>query len=114
MARKRLDIATAKTSNGALPARSVYEAVGIPTTSYKHKTLAEYSKMINSLDLIQLQDHAYEQGVLAGPDRTTLIDRLERKFIQENAKFAPTFSQPDNKIDEDLRAQAEKIISRGR
>lgn len=111
MARK-INLKTAKVSNGALPAKSVYEMVGIPTTSYKHKSLADYSKMIGRLNLIELQDHAYEQGVPAGPDRDTLIDRLERKFIQENARFAATFSQPDNEISAEAREAAERLLSR--
>lgn len=115
MARKpKIDLSKAQTTDGALPARSIYEAVGIPTTSYRHASLASYSKMINALDLIELQDHAYEQGVLAGPDRHTLIDRLERKYIQEHAKFAPTFEQPENEVNEDSREEAERILGRGR
>lgn len=118
MARKsKLNLATAKVADGALRAhKSVYDICGIATTSYKHKDLASYSSMLGSMNLMDLQDHAFKVGVLAGPDRTTLIDRLERKFLQENAKFIPTFEQPEAQKNGDAatRAEAERIISRGR
>lgn len=117
MARKqpsKLDMRTAKTADGAAPARSVYELLGIPASSYKHRTLAEYSKMVNSLNLIELYDHAFEIGVSGNPDRNTLIRRLEDHFIQENAKLSRVGDPVDNSIDENLRQQAEKITARGR
>lgn len=117
MARKqpsKLNMRTAKVADGASPATSVYEIVGLGTTSYKHKTLASYTKMVNGLNMMELHDHAYELGVPTHPDRHTLIDRLERHFIQENAKFTRATEQPDNSIDESSREAAEKIISRGR
>jgi hypothetical protein len=79
--------------------------------------LDSYSKMLGSLNLIELQDHAYEMGVLAGPDKHSLVDRLERKFIQDHAKFAPGLQSADDpslNADPDMRAAAEKTISRGR
>lgn len=116
MARKspKLNLQTSKVADGASPARSVYELVGIPTTSYRHKTLASYTKMINGLNMIELHDHAYDLGIPTHPDRHTLIDRLERHFIQENAKFSPAIDQPQSAINEDLREQAERITARGR
>jgi len=116
--KKRLDLATAKVADGQLMAgASVYSLVGITDSRYKHKSLASYSKMLNGMDLIELQDHAYEVGTLAGSDRHSLIERLERKFIEESRKFGATAAQPeDPSLDatEDLREQAKKIVSRGR
>lgn len=119
MARKsKINLATAKVADGALKApKSVYEICGIGTTSYKHRSVAEYSKMLNSLNLIELQDHAFQVGVLAGPDRNTLIGRLEDKFSLENSRFSPAIGQTkDGSKDADpaMRAEAERIISRGK
>lgn len=110
----RVNLHTSKMADGAAPTRGVYELLGIPTTSFRHKTLAEYSKMVNGLNLIELYEHAFELGVSANPDRGTLIKRLEDHFIQENAKFSRVNEQPDNSINDSLREQAEKIVARGR
>lgn len=118
MARKaKINLATAKVADGEVRGNtSIYAMCGIATTSYKHTTLAAYSKMINSLNLIELHDHAFQVGTLAGPDRNTLINRLEEKFLRENSKFSPAIGQPIEapKGSSEARAEAERIISRGR
>lgn len=114
--KSKINLATAKIADGqSRSVQSVYEMVGLSNTNYKHKSLADYSKMINGLNLIELQDHAFNIGSLPGPDRTTLINRLERKFATENARFSAGVEQPDNSSgDPDVRSQAEKILSQGR
>ncbi len=113
-----VNLATAKVADGQSQAsRSVYEMVGLPTTSYRQKSLADYTKMINGMNLIELQDHAWVVGELAGPNRDTLIDRLERRFIRENSRFAhgiETANDPSKGSSDDVRAEAARIISRGR
>lgn len=117
MARKKVNLATAKVADGRAQSRSIYEMVGLPTSSYRCKTLAEYSKMINNLSVIELQDHAFQIGSLAGYDRATMIDRLEQKFIRENSKFATgaeSVEDPAKGSSDAVRAEAARIISRGR
>ncbi len=91
--------------------------VGLPTSSYRQKTLADYSKTIHAMNLIELQDHAFQVGSLPGPDRTTLISRLEDKFIRENGRFAlgaEPVNDPSTGSSDEVRAEAARILSRGR
>ncbi len=111
-----INLSTAKIADGASVApRSVYAICGISESTYKHRSVAEYSKMLNSLNLIELQEHAFGIGIPAGPDRNTLIDRLERRYLQENSRFRGGIEQPAaNGATADQRAEAERILSRGR
>lgn len=111
-----INLATAKATNGAqLAPRSVYEICGISQSTYKHDSLAAYSRMLNGLNLIELQEHAFGIGIPAGPDRSTLIDRLERRYLQENSRFRAGIDEPAaSTASADQRAEAERILSRGR
>lgn len=115
MARKKLNLATAKQADGALPApRDIYSMVGISTSPYRATGRAEYSKTVNGLSLPELHEEAYRVGVMTHPDRRTQIGRLEEKFIRESTKFGagvPTVVQEP--MEADARAAAEKILSRG-
>lgn len=83
--KKKLDLATAKQADGALPSmRQIEEMVGIKGTSYWEKSYGEYQTMLRSKNLIELHDHAFEVGVVPASHRDMMIDRLERKFLQEN------------------------------
>ncbi len=117
MARKKLNLATAKQADGALaPIRDIYTAVGISAVPYQVKNRAEYSRAIGNLSLPELHEEAYRLGVMTHPDRQTQIDRLEQKFISESTKFGAGIPavRSQGVQDPDLRAEAEKILSRGR
>ncbi len=118
IAKKKLNLSTAKTADGALQApRTVYELIGKPITHYREKTLEEYSKMLGSLDLSELHQIAYKEGVLAGPDRHNLIGRLESRYVSVMAKAYGPRSQPADPSlggDPAIRAEAERIVARGR
>lgn len=117
MARKKLNLATAKQADGALaPIRDIYSMVGISSTPYRITDRAAYGKSLGALSLPELHEEAYRVGVMTHPDRQTQINRLEQKFITENTKFGagiPSVTSQGND-DPDLRAEAEKILSRGR
>lgn len=82
---KKLDIATAQVADGALKAeRSIYEIVGFKSVRYRARSYAEYQTMIRKMDLLQLHEHSYEVGAVASPSKEITIDRLERKYLQEN------------------------------
>lgn len=117
MARKKLNLATAKQADGALAApRDIYSMVGLSTTPYRITDRTAYSKSLAALSLPELHEEAYRVGVMTHPDRQTQIGRLETKFISENTKFGAGIPAVANQgtEDPDIRAQAEKILSRGR
>ena len=81
--RKIVNLSTAKVADGALPSNTaIYDLCGISTSHYRAKSIAEYSKELGTLNLIELQDEAYKAGVVPSRDRFILIDRLERQFIK--------------------------------
>ena len=97
---------------------SVYEILGIRTHDYKTVSLASYSAGLKTMNLAQLHEEAYQRAVLATDDRSTLIDRLEKKFIQETSKFKSsatgrTFNEPAP-APETEREQALRTLARGR
>jgi hypothetical protein len=117
--RKKVNLATAKVADGEVKSpTNVYDIVGIPTHRYKTTSLASYSANLKAMNLIQLQEEAYNRAVLATESRDILIDRLERKFIQETSKFKTSSdgrsfeAQPVK--EESLHDQALRILSRGR
>jgi hypothetical protein len=114
--KKVLDISTAKVADGALAprAKSAYEICGISTFTYKHRTLAEYQTYLHKLNLIQLQDEAYEHGITAGTSIPMLIDRLERQYCKERNKFASVgVEAKKDDANEDVHAKAVEIMRRG-
>jgi hypothetical protein len=116
--RKRVNIATAKVADGEIKSpTSVYEILGIPTHGYKSSSLAAYSADLRGMNLYQLQEEAYNRAVLATDSKEVLIDRLEKKFIQETSKFKTavgasdrSFNQAPSK-EESERDQAIRILS---
>jgi hypothetical protein len=116
--RKKVNLATAKTADGEVRTpTSVYEILGISTHGYKTTSLASYSANIKTMNLAQLHEEAYARAVLATDDRATLIERLEKKFIQETSKFKTgtgrTFDEAPA-APETEREQALRTLSRGR
>ena len=115
--RKPVNLSTAQTANGALPSSTaIYDICGISTSHYKARTISDYSKDLNSLNLIELQDEAYKAGVIPSKDRSILIDRLERKFLQSNAKIpgsAQSFGGGGT-INKNIHEKALAALARGR
>lgn len=115
---KKVNLATAKVADGALESpKSIYEICGIASHSYNTSNLEEYKRSISSLNLMQLQEEAYNKGILPTDSREMLLDRLERKFIGEVSKFktskGQTFESKDTPA-EALRREALNILSRGK
>lgn len=114
--RKKVDLSTAHVADGqTASSQSVYDLVGIPSHGYSTTNLEQYRRGIIAMNLIQLQDEAYDKGVLATENRDILIDRLERKFLQETSKFRVATGQKRDEPKEDsMRDQALRILARGR
>jgi hypothetical protein len=117
MAKKKLDLNKAKIADGAMKApKSVYEIIGLNDSIFPTQNYEEYQKIINNMNTIDLVDHAYKIGVVASSDRGIIIDRLERKFLQDRSRFS-TSVEPESAAsgsEEAIRKEAERIISRGR
>lgn len=87
---RRLDLATAEQADGALPAfRSVHEISGMNDVRYRHNTFAAYRAHLRSLNLIDLQDHAYAFAVVPSQSAQTMISRLEEKYLRDNPQQRP-------------------------
>lgn len=117
--RKQVNLATAKVADGQTRTpTSVYEIVGIPTHSYKTNHLSQYSRELSTMNLAQLHQEAYARAVLATDSRDVLVDRLEKKFIQETSKFKSASDsrafEVEPEVPETLRDHALRILSRGR
>lgn len=113
---KKIDLSTAKVADGQLKASSsVYEMCGMNTNPYGTTSLETYTKRLAEMNLIELQDHAYKIGALATNDRSVLIDRLERKFLQEVSRFRATGQETGKGAAvAEQRETALRILSRGR
>lgn len=117
---KKLNLATAEQADGALSSpRSAYEICGIADVKYREKTFAGYSARLHAMDLIELQDHAYELAVVPSPSAQVMIDRLEEKFLRENpverAAVAKARAEAAERGESDsIERQAERIMARGR
>lgn len=115
--KKKLDLSTATVADGALPSsRSVYEILGMNDSIFPTQNYEEYQRLLVGMNTIDLIDHAYKIGVVATSDRNSLIDRLERKFLQERSRFATSTDSSSAALgsSEAMRKEAERIISRGR
>ncbi len=118
--KKQLDLSTASVADGSLkPVRSVYELMGIKNVSYREKSYGAYQDQLRRMNVIELQDHAYEVGVVPGATKDSMIDRLERKFLQENpdqrdAYYAAKAAGASNAPELSLEEQAQRILARGR
>lgn len=87
--RTKLNLTTAKIADGSLPApANVYEIIGHKTSVYRTSNYGEYQRFLKGLNLADMQDHAYDVGEVPIDSRDVLIDRLERRFLEETSKFA--------------------------
>lgn len=114
----KIDLATAKTADGAThTATSVYEICGIRSHSYNTNSYDVYKRNLASMNLMQLQEEAYERGIIASGSSEAIVDRLERKYLQEAGRFR---TNPTDRVDgrvEDKDTQRDevmRILSRGR
>ncbi len=106
-----INIATAKVADGEVKSTTqIYDICGVKTSNYRTANLEEYTNYIKSLNLVQLQDEAYQHSVLASSNRDVIIDNLTKKFIREVGKFGAKSTAPGN----DLRQQALNVLARGR
>jgi hypothetical protein len=118
--KKTIDIGSATVADGSLkPFRSVYELAGIKNVSYWEKTFAAYQSKIRSMNLLELHDHGFTIGVPAGATKDIMIDRLERKFLQENPHERDAYlkARDEGKKDEgdlSVEERAALIMQRGR
>ena len=123
MARKtkgKINLETASVADGSLkPFNSVYELAGIKNVSYREKSFAAYQNTIRSMNLLELHDHGFSIGVPAGATKDIMLDRLERKFLQENPNERAAYikARDEGKTDEQeltVAQRAELIMQRGR
>lgn len=104
-----------KVTDAALkPSRSVYEMCGMSDHSYRDISRADYVGTLHNMNLIDLQDEAYQRGVLASDSRDVLLDRLETKFLQETRKFTARQSDGPETASTALRSKALAALARGR
>lgn len=113
VAEKPLDLSKAKVATAALPARSIYEIMGITSKEYRTHDYATYQEDLQSMTLHALHEHAYEVGVAATEDRRHLIDALERKFIQEHGRQGQTRETIQKTQAQTMRDQALRALSHG-
>ena len=119
--RKKVDLSTAKVADGELKSStSVYELLGISTHGYKTSNAAEYTMQLRGMNLLQLQEEAYARAVLPTENKDILIDRLEKKFIQETSKFKTVtgnnrnFDKSEASKEDELKNQALRVLAKGR
>jgi hypothetical protein len=115
--RQKINLATAEQADGALPSfKSVYELCGIKDIKYRESTFAAYQTRLRAMDLIELQDHAYELAVVPSPSAQIMIDRLEEKYLRENPeqRAALAAARAARGGVETLEEQTERILAQGR
>ena len=121
--RGKLDLSTATVADGAQkPIRSVYELVGIKDIKYRETTYGSYQGRLKKMNLIELQDHGFSIGVVPASSRDIMIDRLERKYLQENPDAreqyhaertaAQVAAGDDDKLT--VRQRAERVMEKAR
>lgn len=112
--RKKANLATAKTVDAALPAmKSVYEIVGMNDSVFGKESFEQFQRKIASLDLYSLQDMARKVNVIPHTKREVLVDRLEKRFLQDRMRAGPPKAAVVA-VNEDLREQALRTLSRAR
>ncbi len=105
MAKKKLNLDTAKQVDGALPTvRSVYDLVGAQTLRYRETSFGSYQSRLRRMNLLELHDHAFEVGEVPSPSQDAMIDRLERRFLRENPDLRPARAEDDEKLSMEERA----------
>lgn len=111
---RKVNLATAKVVDAALPAvKSVYEIVGLNDSAFGKQTFEQFQSKLTTMDLYSLQEMARKVGVVPTSKREVLVDRLERRFLQDRVRSGPP-KAPEMSVNEDLRAQTLKILARGR
>ncbi len=111
--KKALNLATAQVADGALAApQSVYEICGNKYSRYRTTDIGIYSQSLAAMNLIELQDHAYDVAVTPARDRETTIARLEQEFRRNHVRV-PKSSPPEYSEKANLQ-QTLDILKRGR
>lgn len=98
--------------------RSAYEIVGFKDHHYKTTDVTQYESELKEMNLGDLQSYAHQRGFLPTDNRTMLIDRLVRKFLEETSPMKgariqqPAFAELHN--DPVKLKKIKDILSRGR
>jgi hypothetical protein len=116
MGRKKL---TKHETHGALPVerkQSVYEIMGFKDHNFKYKTVEDYRKYLEDLNLSDLQEHAMTMGSVPIDNRERMINKLLAEFTLKTGVLATGFtSTQDNIADgKPLSDQVKKLLQRGR
>jgi len=117
--RKRKGVGSMIQTHGALPEQdnSAIQLMAREISPYKQQTLAEYTDVLDEMDLMELHDHAIKMGQVPITNRNLLTDRLEREWSRSNGTVRQEVSKmsagayamsPEN------QAIALKILRKGR
>ena len=114
-----IDLSHAEVATGEIKDfSSVYEILGRRTNPYKVNTFEEYKAKIGRMNLIDLQEHAYELGEAPIASRERLIDRLERKYLEAEGKkktaIGLAHDNTNKPASNDLNENVAKILKRGK
>ena len=113
--RKKIDLATAMVADAEVKSpTSLYEICGVRTSSYRTSNVEEYKASLAALNLIQLQDEAYQHAVPATQNREAIISRLVDKFILTVGRLGAKTAHEDGDEASAIRQQAKNIMARGR
>lgn len=110
-----LNLETAKIADGALSSpANVYEIIGHKISVYRTSDYATYQKQLRSMATYDLQEHAHEVGETPVSNREVLLDRLERRFLEEGSKYAAAKAKSTTNTQGVVDAKVSEFLRRGR
>lgn len=102
--------------NGALPIESpasIAEMLGERAFPYRELTLDDYRKTLDKMSLSELQKHAIEIAQILPnvTNRSIMIDKLERAYLQKQALLSPKIPK-NSALNESQKEEMNKLLNR--
>lgn len=76
--------------------RTMYEVLGRKQHRYKTSDKGEYTLWLKTMNLADLQSHAYECGILPIDNRAQLVERLIREFCAQTSGYNVSAARRDS------------------
>tara|TARA_B100001939_G_scaffold163615_1_gene141032 strand:+ start:343 stop:720 length:378 start_codon:yes stop_codon:yes gene_type:complete len=72
----------------------------------------EYTKQLEEMSMVDIQNHASEMGIIPTPNRNNLVKKLISEFNKHTSQYLP-INVKSEKEDSGISAEAAKILKEG-
>lgn len=94
--------------------RNLAEILGADIDQDNTPDYKNYCDLINSMNLADLYEHSIKVGLMPVDNRNKLIDRLQKQWLKDHARYKDVQIKEDVKMTREKEKELKDILSRAR